>query len=412
MRRGWPDGELRTIQKEKGGYHAEETIPNTTDKCRKGNVMNVLSKAKARMSLKHVFFASLVLPTQIVETISIQTAATDMVKIFVNPDFIEGLKDPNLSLFVLAHEVMHIALKHGLRRGGREHELWNIACDFAINIMLKNSGFTIWDKAYLDKFNNQPVNFAGMPAEQIYEELRKMESKGRSGSGKGNRSDQGGMGSDIGEPENLGPEERAVMERKIDQAVAQAANIARMQGKLPADLERIIDGILNPPLPWQTLLQEFACAVTRDDESWGRRDRRHQDIYLPGRYSTRMGELILIGDTSGSMNGIFAQVAGEIGAIAEFVKPERIRVIWADDADCSFEEVFEHGDDIVIHPRGGGGTDMRKPLKFAEQYDPIVTVLVTDGYTPWPAETTPYPLIICCTTNAPCPDWARVVRMN
>ena len=108
---------------------------------------------------------------------------------------------------------------------------------------------------------------------------------------------------------------------------------------------------------------------------------------------------------------MFAQVGCEIDEIAEQVKPERVRMIWADDAECSREEVFERGDEIVLHPKGGGGTDMRKPLKFAEEYDPIVVILITDGLTPWPNTEPPYPLIVICTTTANVPI-GQVVRMN
>ena len=65
---------------------------------------------------------------------------------------------------------------------------------------------------------------------------------------------------------------------------------------------------------------------------------------------------------------------------------------------------------IKLEPKGGGGTDMRVPLKYAEQFDPKVVVLFTDGYTPWPKEEPPYPLIVCCTTNVEVPV-GQVIRI-
>ena len=385
--------------------------------------MDLMSKARAQMLLKHAFFGALVLSTKMVKDERVPTAYTDMVKIGYNPKFIESLATPDLVLFVLAHEVMHIVLKHGLRRGSRNPQRWNIAADFAINLMLRKSGFTVWEHALCD------VKYDGMSSEQIYDEREKErderikngQSKPQKGRGKpgegtpdsGFEEDDGdGMGGDVGEPEAMDPASKAEIERSINQTVAQAASMARMQGKMPADLARLVDGILNPPLPWQQLLAEFATQVVNDDETWSRRNRRHSAVYLPSKRNERMGEIVIVGDTSGSMNGVFAQVAAEMGAIAEVVRPERIRVVWADDTACALEEVFEPGDNIDIHPTGGGGTDMRKPLEFIEKYDPVVAVLVTDGYTPWPASETPYPLIIVCTTAADCPDWARTIRMD
>jgi predicted metal-dependent peptidase len=365
--------------------------------------------------MRHVFFAALLLSTKMEEDESISTAATDMIRILYNPKFIEGLSN-DLVIFVIVHEACHIMLKHGLRLQGRNRKRANIAMDFAINIMLKKAGFVIWEFAYLDVYRGKYVDFDGMSFEQIYPILEEMDKEiGDAGGGRGGGGPdgkQGGMSDDVIKPENIAPEAVVEIERQIQQKVAQAAALARGQGTLPGDIERLVDGVLNPPLPWQQVLQEYATQVTHNNESWARRDRRHQAIYLPSRYDEAMGELVLIGDTSGSMQGVFAQVAVEIGAIAEFVRPERIRIIWADDTDCAFEQVFEPGDEIAIKPRGGGGTDMRKPLKYAEQFDPIVVVLVTDCHSPWPVKPTPYPLIVCSTTNAKSPDWARRVEIN
>ena len=377
--------------------------------------MELMQKARAQMAVKHVFFASLVLSTKCVENKSIPTACTDMTRIEYNPEFIEGLKDIKLVMFVVAHEVMHIALKHGLRRGYRDPELANIAMDFAVNIMLKKAGFTIWEHAYLDEFDGQKVDFDNMSFEQIYDELlKKVKKSGGGGKGDKGKGNQGGMSGDVLEPGSMTQEDRAKIEQQISQQVAQAASMARMQGSMSADLARLVDGILNPPLPWQQVLAEFmyqSCTCT--DETWGRRDRRFPETYLPGRYSETMGEITIIGDTSGSMpNQIFAQVGAEIDGMMDMVKPERVRVVWADDTDCALEEIFEAGEPVTLNPKGFGGTDMRKPLRFVEQYDPRVVILITDGYTPWPDVSPDFPLIILCSTEAACPEWARVVRWN
>lgn len=210
----------------------------------------------------------------------------------------------------------------------------------------------------------------------------------------------------------MSAEDKARIEQDIQQRVAQAASMARLAGKLPAGLQRLVDGIVNPPLPWQDLLREFMTRITKNDESWSRRNRRVLDVFLPARHSEQMGEVIVIGDTSGSMNNDdFAQIAMELNCICDTVKPERIRVIWADDTDCALEEVFEQGEELVLHPKGGGGTDMRKPLRYAEQFDPEVVLLITDGWTPWPSVEPDFPLIVACSTSVEVPV-GSVVRLR
>lgn len=368
------------------------------------NNMTAIQKAKSKMLVKHCFFASLLLSTEIKPDPGCGTAWTDMRVIGFDPAFIESLK-PDVVLFVLAHEIMHIILKHGFRMQGRNAKIWNIACDHAINIQLKKAGLKLWAHCYCDE-----ENFAGMSAEQIYDVLiqEKTTPKGKGGKDKG---DQGGLSNDVRAPGDMDQEERAVAERQIDQKVAQAASMARMADDLSDDLERLVNGILNPPLPWQQLLREFMTEATPEDESWNRRNRRFPTIYLPTRWSVRMGEITLIGDTSGSIsNQTFAQIGAELAEIVEQVKPERVRMVWAD-TKVAGEQVFEEGEDIELHPMGGGGTDMRVPLRFVEKYEPLVCVLITDGETPWPDAEPPYPLIVCCTTDEEVPI-GRVVRMN
>jgi predicted metal-dependent peptidase len=362
---------------------------------------DLMSKAKVRLLLRHVFFASLVLSTKIVKDKTCPTAWTDMTQIGYNPDFTDSLDDIDLVVFVLVHEVWHIALKHGLRMKGRNPDRWNRACDYAINWMMKEQGFKIWEHCFISE------RFAGMSAEAIYEILEKEEQ----GGGEGQRPTEDGIGGDLRPVPGLDPATRAEIEQQIDQKVGQAAGMARMAGQLTGSLERIIGALLNPPLPWQTLLREFMTQITHDTESWERRNRRFQDTYLPTRHNPRMGELAVIVDTSGSVtNDELAQASEELNEISETVRPERIRVIYAD-TQVEHEQVFEDGEPVVLEAKGGGGTDMRVPLSHVEQYNPVVCVLITDCYTPWPAEEPSYPLIVAATTNESCPI-GHVIRMR
>jgi predicted metal-dependent peptidase len=82
--------------------------------------------------------------------------------------------------------------------------------------------------------------------------------------------------------------------------------------------------------------------------------------------------------------------------------------LWSD-TEVASEQFFDDGEAPVFIPRGGGGTDMRVPLAHATQFEPEVVILITDGYTPWPAREPDYPLIVVCTTNAPVPV-GKVIR--
>jgi predicted metal-dependent peptidase len=367
-----------------------------------------MQKARAKMLIKHPFFATLLVstPWEMVpaDHPTITTAATDMEKLYFNEGFMEKLTDDEI-LFVLAHEVMHMALEHGLRKQARNHMLWNIACDYALNLVLKDSGFEIWKEALCDDV------YKGMSADQVYDKLQQQCQKkgGGQGQGKPGFGDPGGqhhspMLGDIKEPEGAGdPAHEAKVKRGIQQKVAAAANVARMAGKFGGELERLVGEILDPKVPWSHILRDFMTRVTKDDEQWSRRNRRFQNVYLPARHSEKMGEIVLIGDTSGSIgNDELCKYMAEAGAIAEDVHPERIRILWAD-TRVAGEQVFEEGMPIDPKPKGGGGTDMRVPLKKAEDYQPECVVLFTDCYTPWPDVEPDYPLIVCSTSGQESP---------
>lgn len=374
-------------------------------------------QAKVRIGLKHPFFAVLMMMTPVEMDKSIPTARTNMKRIKYNPDFLESLPSVAMVMFVIVHELGHIFLMHGLRMGARNPERWNIACDHAINLMLEAAGFELWPNCHCDR------QYRGMSAEQIYDKLAEDEQKQPKGGQQGQPGGQGsgqpgqgrpqpGSGPQIGrdlEPVQVSPAEKTKIEGDIKQAVARAVAVGRMRGKLPGDLERLLGTYFDPPLPWEQILAEYMLRLAHDDENWARRNRRFQQIYLPGRKSTRMGEAIIIGDSSGSMvDDVFAMIAVQINYIRETCRPELTRVIWTD-TKVHLEETFEVDDDVVLHPKGGGGSDMREALRYVEQYDPEVVILITDGEVRWPASV-PYNLIVLCTTTKACPigDVVRV----
>jgi len=405
--------------------------------------MDRIAKLRSRLLLKQPFFGTILMTTPLIASDSVPTAATDMRTIWYNPGFFTGLPDAEV-VGVLSHEVMHIVLKHGLRRGNRDPRLWNMAADYAINWMLTQiDGLALPAGALIDPMYDQ------WSAEKIYDALLKDQptgqdqgqagqdqdqGQGQGGQDQAEQSDRGsapgakpadsgapdghlpghesagGMGRDILPTGHMSPDEQAKLGRDITAQVAQAANMARMAGKLPGALERTISEALNPAVPIEDILREYMTAHDRDDESWERRNRRFRDIYLPDRYNDAMGEVVMIGDTSGSVtDDELRMIAGMVTRIVENMNPERVRMIWAD-AAVAGEQVFEPGDPLDFQPKGGGGTDMRVPLDYIARFSPVVAVMVTDGETPWPARAPEYPLIVCCTTAARVPV-GEVIRI-
>ncbi len=138
--------------------------------------------------LDHPFFGSLLFRLKGRESRSIPTMATDGVSLYFNPDFVDTLNSATLA-GVLAHEVMHPALQHHVRRSGRDPMRWNEACDYAINPLLLDAGLSLPNGVLVDH------RFRGMSAEQIYN-LRDAEAQPQSS---GQNSEGDNAGADAGE---------------------------------------------------------------------------------------------------------------------------------------------------------------------------------------------------------------------
>jgi predicted metal-dependent peptidase len=123
-----------------------------------------LQRSVARLILRHPFLATLALRLERVEDPSAGTAWTDGVRLAVDPAWF-GELDDDQRVGLVAHECYHVALAHHLRRGGRDHVRWNVACDYAVNALLLADGFVLPPDALLDP------RFGDACAEAIYSQL-------------------------------------------------------------------------------------------------------------------------------------------------------------------------------------------------------------------------------------------------
>lgn len=125
-----------------------------------------LDEIKRKMLVKYPFFGSIISNVTFKETKGVNTAATDGEVIVYNEDFMNSLPIDD-QIFVLAHEVMHIAFNHIKRGKDKNHDVWNIATDAVINAFLKKDGFDVREDFV---YYEDAINYN---AEQYYEKLMK-----------------------------------------------------------------------------------------------------------------------------------------------------------------------------------------------------------------------------------------------
>ena len=120
--------------------------------------------AKAMLVLKDLrpFYSSIYEVMNKHKKPEISTMAVTGSELWFNSEFCDKLSFPEF-MFVVLHEIGHIALLHVPRCSGRDRELWNIACDLYVNKVLrvefesnhKNiqmpEGAVYWDKIDIEK---------------------------------------------------------------------------------------------------------------------------------------------------------------------------------------------------------------------------------------------------------------------
>lgn len=156
-----------------------------------------MTRARIQLCLRKPYLSSALMrfPLQQADGI-VSTLATDGYRIYWNEAFVKTLSDAELR-GVLAHELMHILTQSVGRRQSRDQDLWNMATDYAINLVLVDFGFTIPKDGLVCK------DYEGMSAEQIYELLAKKTKrpKGRqsaSGGASGSDAADAGVVPDVG----------------------------------------------------------------------------------------------------------------------------------------------------------------------------------------------------------------------
>ena len=131
-----------------------------------------LEKIKTKMLVKYPFFGSIVCNVNYKKNNNVSTASTDGETIYYNLDYLNKLKVDE-QIFILAHEICHIAFNHIPKSKNKNMKLWNIATDAVINQLLKKDGLMIIEGGVDIE---EAINY---DSEQFYELLLKENNRKR-----------------------------------------------------------------------------------------------------------------------------------------------------------------------------------------------------------------------------------------
>ena len=365
-----------------------------------------LTLSRVRLLLNKPFFGNLATRLELIPTYIVPTAGTDGRRFFYNPAFVKALNDQEL-LFLCGHEVLHCVFDHFDRREDRNPQIYNMAGDYVINLLLveENVG---------EKITTVPIlldyKYSGMVSEEIYDLLIKdnnsqnkqtldvhFDADGEDGESKdsnsGDTDSEDGQGSGKSVQEQLeetfgkmSDDERKQFKDELKEAIIESAEQAGA-GNTPAGIKRMIKEWTEPVVDWRTLLRTQCESSLKEDFTFMRPSRKSHstNCIIPGMNNAQKLEVDCSIDMSGSISNAQAKdFLGEVKGIMNQFTDYVLRV-WCFDTDVYGMEKFtpENVDEIDDYQTtGGGGTDFECNWKFMKENDiePKQFILFTDGY--------------------------------
>lgn len=293
---------------------------------------------------------------------TIGTACTNGKYIKYSTKFFMKL-DQDERLFLLLHETSHVAFLHVVRRGNRCPRKWNYATDYFINNMWIKRGFKMPEGGLYDP------QYDGMSADQIYDLLPDPEEI------------------ELPSWEDLiEADEPLTAEAEITDILVRAHIHSKMAGDkpgtIPGEIQIFLDNLLKPKLPWKVILQRHMQALSKNDYSWARPNRRFfPRHYLPSLYSETVEDIVFAIDASGSVSDEeFKQYVSDISGVMKTLRPKKITLITFDVGIRAIDVIYTAEDLMRIKFTGRGGTNVNPVIEWAAQNKPKVMVIFSDGH--------------------------------
>ena len=350
---------------------------------------------------KHILFACSAITKNHEVDNSIDTAATDGVKIIYNEQFFTSLAYKQRSTLI-CHELLHILLGHHLRMRGKDGQLWNVATDHVINLILVKMGFEPLDNWLCDS------KYIGWSAEDVYQDLKK-QSKDKQEQQKKQSEQSGGS---FSEPKNSkgnqmsdGELEEAKGKAELEAREAKSQLNRRMKGIEKSDTlteqekanqlkeigqgadafsERLSD-IKHSRIDWKSVVSQFLLDSRPSNENEETFDpyameANDFDIVYHDREQAEFGKVAFCMDVSGSLSHMAKEVCSEAFHALEQVQKGELLTYYIS-TRIKLKETITNADQLTTV--SGGGTDFNCFFNrecIDGEFEAEGIIFVTDGH--------------------------------
>ena len=363
-------------------------------------------------------------------------------------------------VFIICHEILHCVLFHPHRRGNRDHFLWNVACDYAVNAILVEQYIGKLPKGCL--FD---ARFNGLSAEAIYEILKDelgtqppppgdepSEDRPEEGDGgvkskaKELADSQKDITGEVHDLPNTEPQEAEDLDAEADdevqfgrmddyqydpddssvdveiaeedqqsweEALTRAVTVGgKSCGDESVKLGKSVRAARKPPVDVVEELTDFMTQPTKSDPDWMNPRKRLLAIsptfWVPGKGGLQCGDLVTGLDESGSVGDYeFIRLCAIQTDILERHPADDVR-LWLVHFDSSVSgvEMFTKADLPIKYERWScGGTNFHSVTQWVndkaeedDEFNPECLVFCTDMYA-CPPETQDYPMLWVSTVH-------------
>ncbi|MBI2703926.1 MAG: VWA domain-containing protein [Actinobacteria bacterium] len=353
------------------------------------DLLSKMAAARLWAAAQQPYLASALFAAPVLLDTECGTIAVDRAwNIHADPAHVDRFEAPQLGALLL-HLISHLLRAHADRaqRVGVEEdnqrEWWNRCGDAEINDDLARTGILPPVAADL------PFDFGanvGELVEAYYERPAAGPRQWDCGSG----CDDGDRPWDC---DGLPHDQRQLL--RLDTAAEIHRCHAREPGTVPGGWLRWAETLLPAQVDWRRVLaahvrRELASTAGRVDYTYRRPSRRQDtvaDVVMPALHRPTPNVAIVC-DTSGSMHDeLLARALAEVEGILTRagLRQGNVRVLAVDTNVHAVTRVTRAADVALA---GGGGTDMGAGIAAATELrpKPSLVVVLTDGYTPWPAQ--------------------------
>lgn len=369
-----------------------------------------------KLIIKYPSFANIISNLEFLENEEVKTAATNGNVVYYAPSFLQELKEGQ-QLFLIAHEICHIALNHINRAKNKNKKLWNIATDAVINANLVKDGLEeIEGGVHID-------GAIDYDAEELYEIIKEKNPEESNPQQAKNQKNEKMLG-DQKEDENNGQKQDIeidpsmldkdfsshemwddAIEKDENEEVSEKDIFKKNQEQKEKNMEELkkqleeksapIKSLSTSPgnfsngssfeigevgeaqkvIDWKKLLKGY---LEKNNPDWklGRKVRYGVVPYALTPATNKPTTEVLL-DTSGSIEDELLR--GFLTELKSIIKDSNIKVGCFDTNFYGFTEIKSSRDIDKMEFRGRGGTDFEIAVKSFSK-DAVNRIIFTDGF--------------------------------